>query len=385
MSGQLAITPNIQAIIIANGLALGILFALFLTTRLTRTTRKIEYRMFTVLLLVCAGSCIFEPITWLVDGIPETWAVILNYAGNTYCYLANIAYAYLWVLYVDIKIHKDVTKLQRRFDGLFLAGCVLIIFILVNLFGHYFFVIDSNNVYSRMPLGYVCYVYTFVCLFFSVYVKKNAEKELGHKLKFFPIHWFLIPVFIGAALQASFFGLSLSWPCVCIGLVTIHLCLQNELSYLDALTGLYNRAYLEYVLQSANQSKTALCGIMMDLDFFKEINDTYGHSTGDVALKEMASILLSCEPERAQLFRFAGDEFVMIVVGKDVGIVEKVEKEIEHAVQLRNEQTDLPYKLSISLGHGVFEPEKGDMLDEFMKRIDERMYEHKRERHAERK
>ena len=384
MAEQLSVQPNMQAIIIANAIALVLLCGLFITSRMARSSRPIENRMFAILILVCVGACIAEPLTWFVDGNTEPWAFFLNYAGNTYCYLANIVYAYLWVLFTDVKIHKDAPRIRQQFPVLFIPGGILALLILFNLFGHYFFVISDANIYSRTPLSYVCYCYTFACLFFSIYVKKKSEHELGHKFKFFPMPLFLVPVFVGAALQAVFFGLSLSWPSVCIGLVLIQLCLQNELSYIDALTNVYNRAYLEYVLQSAEQSKTKLCGIMLDLDYFKDINDTYGHFTGDEALRETAKILTECEPPRSQVFRFAGDEFVMLTIDGTEETAQTAADKIESKIRERNEQTDKPYQLSLSSGTSTFSVDEGDTADAFMKRIDARMYDRKRAKHAAR-
>lgn len=98
------------------------------------------------------------------------------------------------------------------------------------------------------------------------------------------------PIALGCALQLIFFGVSLIWVSLAVGMTSIYMSIQNEFSYLDALTGLYNRAYLFYKAESFSKHKE-IGGIMIDVDYFKSINDTYGHSAGDNALIDVAKIL----------------------------------------------------------------------------------------------
>ncbi len=86
----------------------------------------------------------------------------------------------------------------------------------------------------------------------------------------------------------------------------------------DPLTGLYNRRYLTEVLprelKRSFREKTPLCIAILDLDHFKQINDTYGHSAGDVVLKRVSHVLKNAFRESDLVFRLGGEEFLIILI-----------------------------------------------------------------------
>ena len=170
----------------------------------------------------------------------------------------------------------------------------------------------KRQVYKREPLGYAVYVLTVIYLLFTVYLRYRYKKRYG-KIRFFPIWMFIIPLAIGTMVQACVYGVSLAWTSVALGLVGIHMGLQNEHSYIDPLTRLYNRNYLDYMLAVISGKSTCTAGLMIDLDYFKSINDKYGHSVGDEALIDAALIIQSSVPAKADAIRFAGDEFIVIM------------------------------------------------------------------------
>jgi PleD family two-component response regulator len=85
---------------------------------------------------------------------------------------------------------------------------------------------------------------------------------------------------IGSLLQFFFYGYSLVWLGVSIGMVYLFINVQNESSYVDVLSGLFNRQYLGNLLLMYSEKKDAAgipAGIMLDIDNFKSINNTFGH------------------------------------------------------------------------------------------------------------
>src|SRR5207244_8958378 len=87
----------------------------------------------------------------------------------------------------------------------------------------------------------------------------------------------------------------------------------------DALTGLFNRRFLDSFLPQAVQkclgSKTELCLLMIDVDHFKKLNDTLGHPAGDALLKSIGQIIRSTARGEDVAFRFGGDEFSIVMLG----------------------------------------------------------------------
>ena len=369
---------NLQSIAITNGVSLVLLFILLIVSNMSRERRRLEDRIFTALIIICAGACICETASWFSDGVNATWAVVVNYAANTYCYLTTCIYAYLWILYVDAHLHKGAERFRSLYPWLLVPVIVAALAVIGNLFGGYFFIIDADNVYHRQPAGYICYALAFFLLFFSIYLKHSFEKRHG-KVRFFPIYMFLIPVFVGAIIQSFAFGVSIAWTSVAIALVSIHMSQQNELSYIDTLTNLYNRTFLDHLFKAMQHNKSRGSGIMVDLDYFKNINDTYGHTEGDKALISVASILTKCAPADCLIIRYAGDEFV-VLMEREVEQCELYAQAVKDALSAFNEQSDKPYKLQLSMGYAQFDLANDD-IDTFFKLIDERMYENKRRHH----
>ncbi len=140
--------------------------------------------------------------------------------------------------------------------------------------------------------------------------------------------------------------------------------------YRDALTGTYRRLYLES-FQSNLESADAVA--IVDVDLFKQINDTYGHPVGDEALKTIANTIRSGIRGSDTLIRYGGDEFLLIFskIGEEV-FYERL-KQLRRAVQ----ETKLPdypeVKLDVSLG-GVY---RVHPLSEAIRQADLRMYENK--------
>lgn len=140
--------------------------------------------------------------------------------------------------------------------------------------------------------------------------------------------------------------------------------------YRDALTGTYTRLYLES-FQSNLESADAVA--IVDVDLFKQINDTYGHPVGDEALKTIANTIRSGIRGSDTLIRYGGDEFLLIFskIGEEV-FYERL-KQLRRAVQ----ETKLPdypeVKLDVSLG-GVY---RVHPLSEAIRQADLRMYENK--------
>ena len=119
----------------------------------------------------------------------------------------------------------------------------------------------------------------------------------------------------------------------------------------DALTGLYNRAGYNALTEELSKEKDIMVGIMvLDIDKFKEVNDTYGHETGDIILKNVANLLRVSFRSSDYVIRYGGDEFVVIMTGITENLEFVVKNKIEGInVQLENPIADLP-KTSVSAG-----------------------------------
>lgn len=119
---------------------------------------------------------------------------------------------------------------------------------------------------------------------------------------------------------------------------------------------------------------------MIDMNYFKKINDTYGHAAGDQALVDMASIMKKRFSGLGKCFRYAGDEFVVLVKSDNEAEILEMENALSADVEAFNERENRPYKLSFSKGYGKFEKETDDD-ESFLRKIDDAMYIDKRDSH----
>lgn len=171
-----------------------------------------------------------------------------------------------------------------------------------------------------------------------------------------------------------------------VGLSIANIRLREALrtqSVRDALTGLYNRRYLEEVLEReirrAGRAAQSLGILMIDLDHFKNFNDSYGHDAGDVVLRETGACLTKGVRAEDFVCRFGGEEFVVILPTADT------ESSRARAERLRSKMRELTIShqgkslgmVTISVGVATF-PQHGTSPKEIMAAADAALYEAKR-------
>lgn len=168
--------------------------------------------------------------------------------------------------------------------------------------------------------------------------------------------------------------------------VRAHLNLRAEakrLAYFDALTGLPNRMLLrdraEQMLQKARRSNARLALLLLDLDNFKGINDSLGHSTGDLILKEVGRRLNDTSRNVDTVSRQGGDEFVILVT--DIQRSETISDYVERLLQIIALPMSIAgnrFDLSACIGISVF-PDDGEDLEALYRQADAAMYQAKQE------
>ena len=374
---------NMLAIAVADYIGFVLLIAMLISSHIRRSAKLDEYRLFTVIAFMSAVACVVDVLMFYCDGKSGAVFRFVNLVGNTYCFFTNPFFAIGWCMYTELKLYKSRSRIRKRYRYIAAPGIVFMLLALANLFFPIVFYLDESNVYHRLPLSYAFFIMEFLYMAYSVYTVMAYEARYG-KVRFFPIWLMLGPIVLGCFLQLMFYGLSLIWVSLAIGLTSIYMSMQNEFSYLDTLTGLYNRAYLDYILEGYSKDPNSrLGGIMIDVDYFKKINDTFGHSVGDEALIDVARVLRFSKPDKALVVRFAGDEFILLMKDSTDESMQKIIKAIRDELDLFNETEGRHYKLSLSIGYTLFDPEK-DNVDSFFRHMDDNMYEEKVQKHSER-
>jgi len=155
----------------------------------------------------------------------------------------------------------------------------------------------------------------------------------------------------------------------------------KELSITDSLTDIYNRRYFESVTQEhlslSRRQKTDMSILILDIDNFKDINDTYGHQIGDKVLISLANLMKKYKRSSDIIARYGGEEFIILLPNTSLDGVkiysEKLRKEIENYSVLMN---NVNVQITVSMGVTVFHNK--DDLDSALKRADDGLYDAKK-------
>lgn len=156
----------------------------------------------------------------------------------------------------------------------------------------------------------------------------------------------------------------------------------ERLTQMDSLTGLYNRRYLNKLTTKMMQSEelTSLGYVMLDVDYFKQYNDFYGHFNGDKVLMEVAHVLKEAAGENIFAGRYGGDEFVCLCVNiTDDEMTEYVGKVIEEIAKrnIDHEKSPCGGKLTLSIGYHNERVEAGIRPEDIMNTADRALYKAK--------
>ena len=162
----------------------------------------------------------------------------------------------------------------------------------------------------------------------------------------------------------------------------------ERLAFYDPLTGLPNRRLmedrLEHSLASSSRQQNYGALLFIDLDHFKDLNDTRGHNVGDQLLVAVARLILDCLREGDTVARFGGDEFVVILeaLGADQELAatraERVGEKILAALSSASPLVDHDFRVTASIGVSLF-PGRGVSAEELVRRADTAMYQAKRD------
>jgi len=160
------------------------------------------------------------------------------------------------------------------------------------------------------------------------------------------------------------------------------------MSITDELTGLYNRRYLNERLREeverARRYRYPISCLMIDIDRFKEINDTYGHQVGDKVLAELGKLLRNTTRVVDIVARYGGEEFLIILPMTNLKGAKTVAERIRRNVQQARFGGDLELPLTVSIGCAELNPLEGDEMDPdlLVKQADQALYEAKKTRNA---
>lgn len=154
----------------------------------------------------------------------------------------------------------------------------------------------------------------------------------------------------------------------------------RNMSMHDGLTGVYNRAFLSRLEnEPLYYGNPCTAAIMLDVDFFKKFNDTYGHLNGDICLRYIATCLLEFSSDEAGIYaiRYGGEEFLMLYMSCKKGEIVNRAKELHQMIISGSFEIDDNRKMNIKVSLGCCEIEQGSDILSLINHADQALYEAK--------
>ena len=356
---------NIFGIILIGVLVVGNLWRL--------SERNAENTYLLLILFFSFCGCVLDPIAYTADGKPGTWARIVVYESNTLLYMADLFGTFFWLLFLT-------EHLKWRFPVLFryFLGASLIIGVAIAILNHFVpiaFDVSSDNVYERKGGFWLYMVLDYSFLVDSVIIYLIC-KHRGGVFKSFPILVYFVPLIIGTAIQALFYGISAISASIAVSIAGIFATLQSERVFKDRLTGVFNYAYLDYLKRLYTRKKdTHVSGILININGFKDINHTCGRAIGNQLLVKLAKFITQSIGELGNVIRYSGDEFIAFVNTQNEIAISVCITRIKSRITEFNKSTQRPYKLSVCFSTLNYDCEKS--MDDFINEIYHGMREEK--------
>jgi diguanylate cyclase (GGDEF)-like protein len=362
-----------------NIFAMVILFLVFISMNYCTKKYTFEQKLFLGLILSNALILVFDTVFWVINGRSGLFLRELNFLANSVYYILNPVPCVLWSMYAYFQVYRDEKRTKRLIKYLIIPALINVVFVILNYFGDFAFYVDKSNYYHR---GNIFWIMTIVSSFyllatFAFIIMKRNKIEKNY---FIPIFVLAVPTLIADILQAVIAGLSIAWISMAISILIVFINIQINLLYTDFLTGLCNRRQLDFYLRAQiennSNGKKLIAGIMIDIDHFKEINDTFGHAAGDHALTNAAKILVKSFRKKDLIARYGGDEFVIVFeVEERVDLIKAVNR-IKQNVNQFNFLGNSPYHICFSIGYDIFD--RKYTTQQFIQLIDSLMYQDKK-------
>lgn len=351
-----------------------------------RGEHRMSWRMYQGSVVFMIGVILSDALWALFEGRVLAFSYPAAHLINDMYFISASLCCSLWYLFTLFEL-EEFQKKSILLRCLMAVPLVILAFILiVNYATGWAFTFLPTGHFVRGPLMYVLYIipngYLLASSFyplFRVFQKKYYLKRSNYlHLSLFPMMALLFAVvqFIIPGTPLPVLGMTLAF-------LLVFMNRQDLLVSLDPLTELSNRGRLDLHLDRCMtrwNKKTHLYLLLLDLDFFKQINDTYGHIEGDRALQRMARVLVKTASEFwCFVARYGGDEFAIVYETEEEANVEKLCAFIHKTLEESNDVVDAPYRLTTSIGYARYDGST-TYIPDFVDMADDALYEVKKKR-----
>ncbi len=358
------------------------LLSLLISTSILITINRQEnryhgtYSYFKFVLLATVLLTFLEMFSWVFEGIATGYGFFLNRVINSILLASSALPLTAWFIYLDYRVYDSETMRLKRKHLYVLPNAMIVVFVAMNFLTPILFTLDSMNHYVRGPLAPLIGIIQLFYLIFYILDMVIRKTTMDDSLRNTLILLAIFPI-LGWVLQGLFLGSAFLWPMMNFLVFNSFIVIERDEMFRDVLTNLYSRSQLEKrVLINLRKNRNFQI-VMIDLDDLKGINDRFGHEHGDYALQTLASILSTSIRKTDYAYRFAGDEFMLILNTEKQGVADEVINRIQLKLDLYNKIEDKPYRISMSYGCYFVDASKETSLINIFAQVDERMYKDK--------
>lgn len=350
---------------------------------------SVSSRWYTAVLTLFILSFVSNAVWGLIRGFSSSLAAHLGlqfFFKTMFLVFLNLA-VFAWVGYSETEMGNREFNDVDQMKVAFLPILFILVVVCTNGYTKVIFDIDVHGKYHMEDLFQAqmgIYVfYTGItgirmlgkAMYESDPTKKSQMQQMGSFPMSFLLSW-LLKTLIGD-----------EFPVICV-FVTLWLLFvfvgsTSEQVSTDKLTQIHNRQnLLTYINTKIHMHEDRLFLIMMDIDYFKRINDTYGHQEGDQALIRTANALKSAAQSmtrRPYLARYGGDEFMVVAEAENIEEIRALCKRIQNQLDYFGSWSERKYQMSLSIG--IAEWQEGMKQKDLIEAADQTLYRVKEEHH----
>lgn len=318
---------------------------------------------------------------WTMSASPN---ISIPWFFKSLYYILMTAGVYFWCVYTEVELGYEAFRPITKLPVQILPLLIPIALVLLNLRTHQIFDITANHVYIRGPYTDLLILFFVISTFIADIRIVTASRGVTDpvllrqrgQLMTFPLC-----LLAGWILSSFNGGLPTMCICITIELLCLYVSSSNRQIMIDRLTQVNNRQNLNRFLSNKLRSHTDdLFLLMIDVDYFKNINDTYGHLEGDEALIRVANALkLGCTVCRRHPYiaRYGGDEFIIVAELTEDEIHELCSA-IRSSLEELNAKSGVPYPLQLSIGYAEWK--EGMTSSDLLVAADYNLYKEKASR-----
>ena len=318
--------------------AVMMLFAIALASRSVQSNpRNRWYILSACSLLVLLGTELFA---YQVADVGNANQIFFHRATNVLGFsLSPVVCFFLlkFIGYFSFRKHSPLLMLPLIVNAMFS---------LASYWTGWFFFVDEQNIYRR---GTFFFVTTTITLFYYALcilylIRSLTRYESSDRVLLICI---LITPLLGLLFQLMFPWVLTLWPGIALSLLLFYLFFLEQRYSIDTLTGLRNRTvFMRDILDLQHSRKDAASIVVLDVNFLKQANDTWGHKAGDEVLVHASALIERCFRGLGKVYRVGGDEFAVISTRNDNNDVERALSLLDAQIQMANPGRTIPLSLA---------------------------------------